>query len=146
MNHVMIPLAFIAGVLIVVVSMAASLIWWERRLLGLWQDRYGPNRVGPFGLLQVVADMIKIFFKQDWVPPFADRPVFVIAPGIIIVTVLMSFAVVPFADRLRSSASTSAFSISWLFHLWACTASPWQGGLPTASTLCSALSAESHRC
>jgi NADH-quinone oxidoreductase subunit H len=71
------------------------LIWLERRLLALWQDRYGPNRVGPFGLLQVLADMIKIFFKEDWVPPFADRPVFVIAPAIVMITVLLGFAVVP---------------------------------------------------
>jgi NADH-quinone oxidoreductase subunit H len=73
------------------------LIWLERRLLALWQDRYGPNRVGPFGLLQVLADMIKIFFKEDWIPPFADKAVFVIAPAVIMVTALLSFAVVPFA-------------------------------------------------
>ena len=59
-------------------SIAAGLIWLERRLLGLWQDRYGPNRVGPFGLLQVIADVIKIFMKEDWIPPFADRAVFVL--------------------------------------------------------------------
>ena len=64
----------IVGVLLVVTSVSAGLIWLERRLLALWQDRYGPNRVGPFGLLQVLADMIKIFTKEDWVPPFADRP------------------------------------------------------------------------
>ena len=100
MSTIVRPLIIIAGVLLVMIGAAANLIWLERRLLGLWQDRYGPNRVGPFGLLQVVADMIKIFFKQDWVPPFADKPVFVVAPGIIIVTVLVSFAVVPFADRI----------------------------------------------
>src|SRR5512135_1746292 len=82
-------------VLVVMMSIAAGLIWLERRLLALWQDRYGPNRVGPFGLLQVLADMIKIFSKEDWVPPFADRAVFVLAPAIVMVTVLMSFAVVP---------------------------------------------------
>ncbi len=82
-------------ILLCVTSIAALLIWYERRLLALWQDRYGPNRVGPFGLLQVVADMIKIFTKEDWVPPFADRPVFVLAPAIVVVTVLLSFAVVP---------------------------------------------------
>ena len=76
------------------------LIWLERRLLALWQDRYGPNRVGPFGLLQVVADMIKIFMKEDWIPPFADKPVFVLAPAIIVVTVLMSFAVLPVAPGI----------------------------------------------
>jgi NADH-quinone oxidoreductase subunit H len=90
-------LAIIAGVLVVMIGVAAGMIWLERRLLGLFQDRYGPNRVGPFGLAQVLADMVKIFFKEDWIPPFADKPVFVIAPGIIIVTALMSFAVVPFA-------------------------------------------------
>jgi NADH-quinone oxidoreductase subunit H len=90
----------ILGVLIVALSLAAGLIWLERRLLGLWQDRYGPNRVGPLGLLQVLADMIKIFTKEDWIPPFADRPVFVIAPAVIMVTVLLSFAVIPFAPGI----------------------------------------------
>src|SRR5581483_12047173 len=94
------PIASIVGILIVALSLAAGLIWLERRLLALWQDRYGPNRVGPFGLLQVLADMIKIFFKEDWIPPFADRVVFVIAPAITVVTVLMSFAVLPVAPGI----------------------------------------------
>ena len=94
------PFASIFGILIVVLSLAALLIWVERRLLALWQDRYGPNRVGPFGLLQVVADMIKIFAKEDWIPPFADKTIFVIAPAIIMVTVLLSFAVLPIAPGI----------------------------------------------
>ncbi|MEO6965417.1 MAG: NADH-quinone oxidoreductase subunit NuoH [Acidobacteriaceae bacterium] len=94
------PFAAIIGILIVALTLAAFLIWLERRLLALWQDRYGPNRVGPFGLLQVVADMIKIFTKEDWIPPFADKVVFVIAPAIIMVTVLMSFAVLPIAPGI----------------------------------------------
>jgi len=93
-------LVIIFGVMALVLTVSAGLIWLERRLLALWQDRRGPNRVGPFGLMQVVADMIKIFFKEDWIPPFADRPVFVIAPALGIVTVLMSFAVVPFAPGI----------------------------------------------
>ena len=97
MDPVLRQLIIIAVVLAAVLTVSAGLIWLERRLLALWQDRYGPNRVGPFGLMQVVADMIKIFFKEDWIPPFADRPVFVIAPAILVVTVLMSFAVLPLA-------------------------------------------------
>jgi NADH-quinone oxidoreductase subunit H len=80
-----------------VVLLAAMLIWVERRLLGLWQDRYGPNRVGPFGLLQVSADMIKIFFKEDWVPPFVDKPVFLIAPAVAMITAMLAFLLVPVA-------------------------------------------------
>ena len=71
-------IANVFGILIVLVGFAAYLTWIERRLLGFFQDRYGPNRVGPFGVLQVVADMIKILFKEDWIPPFADRAVFVL--------------------------------------------------------------------
>lgn len=77
------------------VLMAALLIWVERRLLGLWQDRYGPNRVGFLGLGQVVADMVKIFFKEDWTPPFVDTLTFWLAPGIAMSALLLAFAVVP---------------------------------------------------
>ena len=90
----------IASILLVVIGLAAMLIWVERRLLGFWQERLGPNRVGWFGILQVVADMIKIFTKEDWVPPFADRFSFVLAPAIIMIVVLMSFAVIPFAPDI----------------------------------------------
>ena len=90
----------IGAILLVVIVTAAMLIWVERRLLGFWQDRLGPNRVGPFGLLQVVADMIKIFTKEDWIPPFADKFSFVLAPTIIMIVILMSFSVIPFAPGL----------------------------------------------
>ena len=85
-------------VLLAVLTIAAGLIWYERRLLSLVQDRFGPNRVGPAGLLQVIADTFKILFKEDWVPPFADKRVFVIAPPIVLVTALLSFIVIPVAS------------------------------------------------
>ncbi|MGB9204773.1 MAG: NADH-quinone oxidoreductase subunit NuoH [Terriglobales bacterium] len=94
------PLLAILGFVIGALTIAASLIYVERRLLALWQDRYGPNRTGPFGLLQVVADSIKIFMKEDWVPPFVDKPVFILAPAVIFATVLMSFAVLPVAPGI----------------------------------------------
>ncbi len=92
-------LFIIAGCLLIPLTIAAGLIWAERRLLALFQDRYGPNRVGPFGLIQVLADVIKIFFKEDWVPPFADKAVFVMAPGILITTIMLTFAVIPFTGN-----------------------------------------------
>ncbi len=87
----------VAGVLGGVMLVAPPLIWLERRLLALWQDRYGPNRAGPFGLLIVLADTLKLFFKEDWIPPFADKKVFVIAPAIVMIAALMGFVIVPFA-------------------------------------------------
>ena len=76
------------------------LVWWERRVLGWWQDRLGPNRVGWFGVLQGIADGIKLLTKDDWVPPFGDRALFVIAPAIIVASMLMILAVIPFAPDL----------------------------------------------
>lgn len=82
-------------ILLVVVISAALLSFIERRLLALWQDRYGPNRVGPFGMFQLGADMIKMFFKEDWTPPFADRLTFWLAPAIAMSSLLIAFVVVP---------------------------------------------------
>jgi NADH-quinone oxidoreductase subunit H len=113
MNPILRQLIIIVVVMAAVLTASAGLIWLERRLLALWQDRYGPNRVGPFGLMQVMADMIKIFLKEDWIPPFADRPVFVIAPALMVVTVLMSFAVVPFAPGIV----VSDLNVGLLFFL-----------------------------
>ncbi|TAK06203.1 MAG: NADH-quinone oxidoreductase subunit NuoH [Candidatus Manganitrophaceae bacterium] len=93
-------LIFIVGLLFITLTLAGWLTWVERRLLAVWQDRLGPNRVGPFGTLQALADAIKLFTKEDWVPPFADKSVFVIAPAIILIAVLMSFVIVPFAPGL----------------------------------------------
>jgi len=89
----------IVGVLVIALSIAAGLIWVERRLLSVWQDRLGPNRVGPFGLFQVIADTIKLFFKEDWVPPYSDKPVFVMAPGILMITILLTFSIIPFGPQ-----------------------------------------------
>lgn len=87
----------VAGVLGGVLLVAPGLIWLERRLLALWQDRYGPNRAGPFGVLVVLADTLKLFFKEDWIPPFADKMVFIVAPAIVVITALLGFVVIPFA-------------------------------------------------
>ena len=79
---------------------ALFLVWWERRLLGWWQDRQGPNRVGPFGTLQAVADLIKLLTKDDWLPPFGDRTFFILAPAIVAGSMLMAYVIVPFGPDL----------------------------------------------
>src|SRR6202142_617422 len=93
---IIIPLSVLFSVL----TVAAGLIWLERRLLAFWQDRHGPNRVGAYGLLQPLADAIKLMFKEDWIPPFSDKPVFVLAPVVIVITVVLAFAVIPFAPGI----------------------------------------------
>ena len=87
-------------IMLVVVVFAALLSFFERRLLALLQDRYGPNRVGPFGSLQIVADMLKIMFKEDWTPKFADKLTFRLAPGVAMATAVLSFMVIPVSPYL----------------------------------------------
>ena len=82
-------------ILLATVIAAALLSFVERRLLAWWQDRYGPNRVGPYGIFQLAADMLKMFFKEDWTPPFADKLIFWIAPAIALSALLLVMAVVP---------------------------------------------------
>ncbi len=103
MSAVVLSILVILGVLVGALSFAAGMIWFERRFLALFQERYGPNRAGPFGVLQVVADMLKIFTKENWIPPFAEKAVFVVAPSIIMMTTLASFAVIPIAPAILVS-------------------------------------------
>lgn len=110
MIYKMIEIAVILGLLI---PIAAMLVWVERRLIGIWQDRLGPNRVGPFGVLQSLADLLKILGKDEFVPNFADKFIFIAAPLIAAVTVLMSFVVIPFSD----SITISNLNIGLLFFL-----------------------------
>jgi NADH-quinone oxidoreductase subunit H len=100
-------------IIALLIPIAAMLVWVERRMIGIWQDRLGPNRVGPFGILQSMADLLKILGKEDWIPPFSDKIVFVLAPVIAAVTVLMSFAVVPFTPTI----GVSDLNIGLLFFL-----------------------------
>jgi NADH-quinone oxidoreductase subunit H len=79
----------------------AYLTLMERRLLGFIQVRLGPNRCGPFGLLQPFSDAVKAFFKEDLVPGRSDKAVFVIAPMISIIAAISIFAVIPFGDQFR---------------------------------------------
>ena len=86
-------------VLGVVLFLAAYLVWAERKLLARLQVRYGPNRAGLFGLLQPIADSIKMMTKEDVIPDGADRVIFFLAPAVVAVTAMLMFAVVPFGEE-----------------------------------------------
>lgn len=81
----------------VVLTMAAYLVLAERKILGRMQMRYGPNRIGPGGMIQPLCDVIKLITKEDFVPERSDKWIFLFAPGITALTALLTFAVVPFA-------------------------------------------------
>lgn len=92
--------AKLSVVLLVLLLLAAYLVWLERKFLARLQIRYGPNRAGKFGLLQPIADTIKMLTKEDIVPAAADRFIFLLAPAVVATTALMMFAVVPFGSSL----------------------------------------------
>ena len=89
---------FVVIILAFILAMVMAFIWFERRGLGRFQVRLGPNRTGPFGMLQPVADAIKVLIKEDIVPAKGDKLVHWLAPVVAFVPVLMIFAVVPFQD------------------------------------------------
>jgi NADH-quinone oxidoreductase subunit H len=91
----------VTSVLFVILTLAAYLVFAERRILAWIQDRKGPNRVGPFGLLQPLADLVKLLTKEDFRPPAGDKWLFYLAPAMAAIPAIMTFAIVPFGAPLR---------------------------------------------
>lgn len=89
-------LIILVGVMLVILGTVAYAIFLERKISAWVQDRIGPNRVGPWGLLQSIADGLKLFLKEDVTPKHVDKLFFVIAPGIAMGTALLAFTIVPF--------------------------------------------------
>ncbi|MBI3287740.1 MAG: NADH-quinone oxidoreductase subunit NuoH [Chloroflexi bacterium] len=85
----------------VLLTAVAYLIFLERRLVGRMQARIGPNRVGPFGLLQPLADILKLIFKEEIIPQGVDLPVYFLAPAVAVIPALMSFAVIPIGPSIQ---------------------------------------------
>src|ERR1700743_3772383 len=91
-----IPILAIVIVLNVNLGVCSYLILLERKLSAWMQDRVGPNRVGPWGLFQPVADMLKLLLKEDVIPGHVNKLLYVLAPGISVFTTMLAFAVLPF--------------------------------------------------
>src|SRR5580698_8431121 len=91
----------VAVVLVITLTAVAYTVLLERKLIGRMQNRWGPSRVGPFGLLQPLADGIKLFLKEDLMPLAVERPLFLAAPVIALTCALVSISVVPFGAITR---------------------------------------------
>ncbi len=100
MEFLLISLIKIVIVLLVILTTVANLVYMERRISAFIQNRIGPNRVGPWGLLQAPADVLKLFIKEDIVPATANRFIHTLAPVISLSVALTTFAVIPFGDRI----------------------------------------------
>ena len=111
-NIIIIPIIkilFIAHLLIIGVM---AMIWSERRVSGWMQDRLGPNRVGPQGLLQPIADAIKFLFKEDLIPNHVDKPLYVLAPAMLLIPAMITIAVVPFGGTIELFGQTINLQIA----------------------------------
>ncbi len=93
-------------VLVVFLTCIAYTVLLERKVLGFIQLRYGPNRVGPWGLFQPLADAVKLIFKEDFTPPGANKVLFVMAPMLVAITAFLPMAAIPFADRILPDSLT----------------------------------------
>ncbi len=100
MEFVLIALVKIVLVLLVILTTVANLVYAERKISAAIQNRIGPNRVGPWGLLQAPADVLKLFIKEDIVPASANKFIHTLAPIISIAVAMTTFAVIPFGDTI----------------------------------------------
>jgi NADH-quinone oxidoreductase subunit H len=100
MEFIIISAVKIVLVLLIILTTVANLVYAERRISAFIQNRIGPNRVGPWGLLQAPADVLKLFIKEDIVPFQANRAIHALAPIVSITVALTTFAVIPFGDRI----------------------------------------------
>ena len=106
----------IALVVFIMLTGVAYTTWLERKLIGRIQNRWGPTRVGPFGLLQPLADGMKFILKEDMLPDYVHKGLFILAPMLALVMSLISIAVIPFGETITIAGHTTALQISGITH------------------------------
>ena len=98
--------------LVVLLTSVAYLTWFERKLVGHIQNRWGPSRVGPFGLLQPLADGLKFILKEDITPPYVNKPLYLAAPVVALTLALTSIAVIPFSPPVQIGGIRTALQVT----------------------------------
>jgi NADH-quinone oxidoreductase subunit H len=112
--HIFILVSVIKSVIVlfVLLTSVAYSVWLERKVVGHIQNRWGPTRVGPFGLLQPAADGLKFFFKEDLTPPHVYKPLFLAAPMMAVIFALTSIAVIPFGNSIQIGGYTIPLQVT----------------------------------
>ena len=110
--------SIIEKLILIIVVVSASLViamyttFAERKVAAIMQDRRGPNRAGPFGLLQPLADGLKLFFKEEIIPNFSSKFLFILGPGLAMITAMMTSAVIPWGDKVELFGRTISLQIA----------------------------------
>jgi NADH-quinone oxidoreductase subunit H len=104
LNTIIFPVIRAVTLIVVLLTGFAYLTWYERKLLARFQVRYGPNRAGPKGLLQPVADAVKAVFKEEIIPNHVDKPIYLLAPALALIPALVIWAVIPIAKGVPAIA------------------------------------------
>ena len=107
LNLILIPLIRAVALILVLLTAFAYLTWYERKLLSRFHVRYGPNRAGPKGLLQPVADAVKAMFKEEIIPNHVDKPIYLLGPALALIPALVIWAVIPVSKNVPAMADVN---------------------------------------
>ena len=131
-TYILVSLVKIVIAVFVLLTAVAYTTLLERKVVAHMQNRWGPSRVGPFGIWQPLADGLKFIFKEDLTPPYAYRPLYLLAPVIALITALSSIAVIPVGPWI----SVGPIHTPWQLPRWVSTALRWRAGRRTVSIRC----------
>src|SRR5512147_768769 len=112
LTFILVAIIKIVITVFVLLTAVAYTVWLERKVVGRMQNRWGPTRVGPFGLLQPAADGIKFLFKEDLTPPHVYKPLYIAAPMLAVIFAITSIAVIPFGNSVVIAGHTIPLQIT----------------------------------